>query len=174
MPELVSWQGRKGLSLEESEGDPVSRHKEPVVAQPGRCLCRQAGRALPGLSLCSLFWNPWFKGRHLVLKRPVLACQLTGERRAGSAGSVILSGRRQWPPAGVTDRGQHSEPLPICCPLQPGQKERGHSQQPGWRGSWRRRRASSRWLREGAPDLNWKQVLVHKDYRPSLWDAHAP
>lgn len=28
--------------------------------------------------------------------------------------------------------------------------------------------------REGAPDLNWKRVLVRKDYRPSLWDAHAP
>ena len=57
MPELVSWQGRKGLSLEESQGDLASRHKEPVVAPPGQCLCRQAGRALPGLSLCSLFWT---------------------------------------------------------------------------------------------------------------------
>ena len=104
MPELVSWQGRKGLSLEESQGDPASRHKEPVMARPGRCLCRWARRALPGLSVCSLFWNPWFKGRHWVLKWLVLACQLTEERRAGSAGSVILSGRRQWPPAGVTDR----------------------------------------------------------------------
>ena len=142
----MSWQGRKGLSLEESQGDPASRPREPVVAWPGRCLCRWAGRALPGLSVCSLFWNPWFKVQPMVLKWLVLACQLTGERRAGSAGSVILSGRRQWPPAGVTDRQastqshcQTADPFNQCI-------ERGHSQQPGWRGSWRRGRASSRWL----------------------------
>lgn len=64
MPELVSWQGRKGLSLEESQGDPASRHKEPVAAPPGRCLCRQARRALPGLSLCSLL-EPMVQGQTL-------------------------------------------------------------------------------------------------------------